>query len=215
MRQVQEDRKHMLDAVLGYLDTNTGVWQGIAKIGEVKNKLDEISLTIDTKAMVQEESRVSAGKIKLALKRTLADKADIVNDVVEVFAQMNGDAKLAEKMADSASDLYKMSYDAMQRRIKMIIDNAVKNKDELVGGYGLTEAQITGLQTDYDRMQELMGQPREYRINLGVATQDLEELFSESNNLLTNQLDNLMKVFKRRNASFYNGYLKARIVVNH
>ncbi len=215
MKQVQIDRKHMLDATLSYLDTNTDVWSSIAKIGEVKNSLGELSLAIDAAAMDQEQSQVTIGKIKAALKRIIADKADILNDVVEVYAQMNGDEKLAEKMADSASDLYKMKYDDMQRRVKVIIDSATKYQEELIAGYGLTAEQITDLQSDYDRMQELSGQPREYQISSAVATQTLEELFSEMNNLLVNQLDNLMKVFKRRNATFYSGYEKARMVVNH
>lgn len=215
MKQIQIDRKHMLDSTLSYLDTNADLWRSIAKIGEVKNNLDQLNLAIDAAAMDQEQSQVTIGKIKLALKRTIADKADVINDLVEVFALMNGDQKLAEKMADSASDLFKMKYDDMQRRVKVIIDSATQYQEELITGYGMTAEQVTDLQADYNRLQELSGQPREYQINSAVATQSLEELFSEMNNLLVNQLDNLMKVFKRRNATFYSGYEKARMVVNH
>ena len=215
MKQIQIDRKHMLDDTLAYLDTRSTLWNSIAKIGEVKNKLTQLSLAIDTSAMQQEQSKVTLGKVKAELKRTIADKADVLNDVVEVFALMNGNEKLAEKMADSASDLYRMKYDDMQRRVKVIIDSATEHQAELIAEYGLTAEQVTDLQNDYDRLNELSGQPREYQISSAVATQTLEELFTEVNNLLENQLDNLMKVFKRRDAAFYMGYEKARMVVNH
>nr|WP_321356083.1 hypothetical protein [uncultured Draconibacterium sp.] len=215
MKQIQIDRKHMLDDTLAYLDTRSTLWNSIAKIGEVKNKLTQLSLAIDTSAMQQEQSKVTLGKVKAELKRTIADKADVLNDVVEVFALMNGNEKLAEKMADSASDLYRMKYDDMQRRVKVIIDSATEHQEELIAEYGLTAEQVTDLQNDYDRLNELSGQPREYQISSAVATQTLEELFTEVNNLLENQLDNLMKVFKRRDAAFYMGYEKARMVVNH
>lgn len=215
MNQSQINRKHMVEATLSYLDENAALWQSIAKIGEVKNKLNDVSQAIDEAADVQEQSQVTIGKIKTNLKRTMSIKADILNDIVEVYALMNGDEKLAQQMAGSASDLYKMKNDDMLRRVKTIIDATVERQDDLVADYGLTAEQVSSLQADYDRFLELNGQPREYRIKSAVATLTLEELFTEANNLLTNQLDNLMKVFKRRNPTFYNGYLKARMVVDY
>lgn len=215
MNQNQINRKHMLDATLTFLDSNSPTWQSIAKIGEVKNKLDTIRLAIDVTAAQQDESQVTVGKVKLALKRTMCEKADIVNDVVEVFAIMNGDQKLADKMADSASDLYRMKNDNMLRRVKFVIDKGLMYKDDLIAGYGLTEEQLIDLQADYDRYLEINGQPREYQIKSGMATQTLEELFSEASNLLSTQLDKLLKVFKRRDPNFYSGYEKARMVIDY
>ncbi|MBE0651680.1 MAG: hypothetical protein IH595_12685 [Bacteroidales bacterium] len=215
MNQSQMNRKHMVEATLSFLDNNAAKWQSIAKIGEVKNKLNDVSHSIDAAAEVQQKAQVNIGKIKLELKRTISEKADILNDIVEVYALMNGDETLAQTMADSASALFKMKYDDMLRRVKLIIDSATQNQEVLIADYGLTAEQITGLQADYDRFLELNGQPREYQIKSGVATQTLDELFIEASNLLDNQLNNLMKIFKRRDATFYNGYLKARMVVDY
>jgi hypothetical protein len=205
----------MVEATLAFLDEKAATWQSIAKIGEVKNKLNAVNLAIDGTAEEQQMAKVHVGKIKIDLKRTICEKADIMNDIVEVYAVMNGDEKLAQTMADSASDLFKLKNDDMLRRVKRIIDAAVKRQEELVAEYGLTAEQVAGLQADYDRFLELNGQPREYQIKSGVATLTLEELFTEANNLLANQLDNLMKIFKRRDPTFYNGYLKARMVVDY
>jgi hypothetical protein len=215
MNQSQMNRKHMVEATLAFLDEKAATWQSIAKIGEVKNKLNAVNLAIDGTAEEQQMAKVHVGKIKIDLKRTICEKADIMNDIVEVYAVMNGDEKLAQTMADSASDLFKLKNDDMLRRVKRIIDAAVKRQEELVAEYGLTAEQVAGLQADYDRFLELNGQPREYQIKSGVATLTLEELFTEANNLLANQLDNLMKIFKRRDPTFYNGYLKARMVVDY
>lgn len=215
MNQRQMNSKHMLDVSLSYLNSNSAIWQSIAKIGEVKNQLDAISLAVDNAAEEQEQSQVTIGKIKLALKHTICEKADILNDVVEVFALMNGKPKLADKMSDNASDLLKMKNEDMLRRVKQIINAASENQEALTADYGLTAEQITDLQADCNHFLELNGQPREYQIKSSMATKSLEDLISEANNLLSNQLDNLMKIFKRRNPSFYNGYLKARMVVDY
>lgn len=209
------NRKHMVEATLTYLDGKPTLWQSIAKIGEVKNKLGEINLAIDKAAEEQQQAQVHIGKIKLALKRTISEKADIVNDLVEIFATMTGDEALAQQMADSASDIFLMKNSDMLRTVKQIVKAATDNGEALIAEYGMTAEQVTGLQADIDRYLELNGQPREYQVKSAVATLSLEELFTEASNLLTDQLDNLMKIFKRRDPNFYNGYLKSRMVVDY
>lgn len=215
MKQNQMNRKHMIEAVVYFMDDKSALWQSIAKIGEVKNQLVQINLSIDTAAEQQQQAQVNAGKIKAELKRTISQKADIMNDLIEVYAQMTGNKTLEQSMAQSASDLYKLKNDDMMRQVKQIISEATKHQAELVDGYGLTAEQITDLQTDYDQFMELSGQPREYQIKSAVATQSIDELLSQASALLTDQLDNLMKIFKRRDPNFYAGYQKARMVVDY
>lgn len=215
MDQSKMNRKHMIEATVTYLDTNTATWQSVAKIGEVKNTLGRINVAMDDAAKQQADSQVTIGKAKLILKRTICEKADILNDVVEVCAVMTNKTLLAEKMADSASDLFKMKNDDMLRRVKLIVDSATELQETLAADYGTNAEQVSDLKADYDQFLALNGQPREYQIKSSMATQNLEDLFTEANNLLTNQLDNLIKIFKRRDANFYYGYLKARMVVNY
>jgi hypothetical protein len=215
MKKTQTNRKNMVETTLSFLDENAATWQSIAKIGEVKNQLSQLNLEIDNAAEEQQQSEVFVGKIKTTLKRTICEKADILNDIVEVYAFMSANEMLAQTMVDSASDLFKMRNGDMLRRVKQIIDAAVVNTEQLVAEYGMTAEQVTDLQADYDRFLELNGQPREYQVKTSVATLTLTELFNQVNDLLTNKLDNLMKVFKRRDPTFYSGYLKARIIVDY
>lgn len=205
----------MVEATMHFMDGHLAKWQSIVKIGEVRNNLGAVYQAIEVAGMEQLQSKVNTGKIKLDLKRTICEKADIMNDIIEVYAQMTGDKKLAQKMSSNASDLFRLKYDDTMRQVKVIIEAAVENQEVLTAEYGLNAEQISGLQADYDRFMEMNGQPREYQIKSAVATLTLEELFAEANNLLVNHLDNLLKIFKRRDPSFYNGYLKARMVVNY
>lgn len=210
----QENRKQMMDATQAYLDENAAEWQPIPIVGEAKNELDGLITAIDEAATAQANSQATYGKSKLALKKNIATKADIVNDIVEVYAIMTGDDELARRMDKSKSDLYKMPYEDFFMEVKFIIDKAVELEESLTTTYGLTTEQVTDLQTDYDELKALDGKPREYKIKSGVATQNLEELFSEAHHLLDKKLDNVMKLLKRTKPSFYNGYIRARIVVD-
>jgi hypothetical protein len=58
------------------------------------------------------------------------------------------------------------------------------------------------------------GRSREYSIKRGVATQSIDDLVKQGLDLLYNQLDNLMKIFKRRDPQFYHGYVLARTIVD-
>jgi hypothetical protein len=60
-----------------------------------------------------------------------------------------------------------------------------------------------------------IGQPREYRIKSSMATQELETLFDQADDLLNNRLDNLMKIFVNRDPDFHFGYRKARMIVDY
>lgn len=215
MNTYQMNRKHMVEATLSFLDNNAATWQSIAKIGDIKNQLNDLNQAIDAAAVNQQEAQVSVGKIKTELKRTISEKADILNDLVEVFAQMTGDEVLAQTMDDSATSLFRMKNDVMTRKVKQIIDAATQNQETLTTDYGMTAEQITDLQTDYDHFQELNGQPREYQIKSSVATKSIDDLMEEAVGLLNDQLDKLMKLFKNRDANFYNGYLKARMIVDY
>ncbi len=209
------NRKHMIDATLSFLDEKSPLWSSIAKIGEVKNKLAEVSAGIDVAAKDQFDADVNAGKVKAALKRTICEKADIMNDLVEVYANATGDLALAELMSDSASDLYKMKNDDMLLKVRQIIASATEHELELTTSYGFTNEQLVDLQSDVDQFLEMNGLPREYQIKSGVATLTLEQLFTAATALMDNELDNLMKIFKRRDPSFYLGYQKARMVVDY
>ncbi|MCF8337918.1 MAG: hypothetical protein K9I74_08040 [Bacteroidales bacterium] len=54
-----------------------------------------------------------------------------------------------------------------------------------------------------------------FRLMSGVATRELETLFDQVGDLLNNRLDNLMKIFVNRDPNFYNGYEKARMIMDY
>ncbi len=215
MKQRQINKKNMYDTVSSYLDEHATIWQAIARIGTAKVNLDELRQQISNQATVQAASQATYGKTKLALKNSIAIKADILNDLLEVKALMDGDEELARQMSDTKTDLYQMKYDDLIVRVKFIIAKALEQEEVLVPDFGMTQEQVTDLQGDVNELEEMNGKPREYQIKSGVATAELEVLFDQTDDLLYNQLDNLMKIFKNRNRDFYEGYRRARMIVDY
>lgn len=211
----QINRKEMQNAVRDYLDAHVTKWSTIAKIGEFKNEFDLLNDQIDQTQQAQQAAQVFVGKNKKIVKNTIAHKADILNDVLETYGMLSGDTELENNMGESYSDLQNMRNLDFIPKINSIISEAEKHLTVLQADYGVTPEQIEDLKADMDQFLELNGQPRAYRIASVQATKDLEQLFSEINLVLTEKLDRVMKIFKRRDPNFYNGYRAARVVVNN
>ena len=214
MTSYQKDRKEMHDDVLLYLDSNADKYSSIPAIGRAKNKLTEINLKIEENQEEQDKSKVYMGKTKKQVKKIASEKGDILNDLLEDYAEENGNQELAQRMAASASDLFNADNQTFAMRIKEIVDEATKNIDVLKSEYGATDEQVEDLKMDLDHFESINNLPRSYQITSRVATSNLDELFKEANQVLEGQLDRRMKIFKKRDPNFYKGYLAAREVVN-
>jgi len=215
MNKKQVNRKEMYDAVIAFLDANAEKWSAIPKAGEFKNEFSVVVVQIEQAQEAQQEAQVFVGKNKTQLKSTIARKADILNDAVEVFALVTGNQKLEHQMATSYSDLKRLRNNDFHPAAKEIITEVENNFETLQAEYGVTAEQVEDIKNDLDDFLAMNGQPRAYKIASVQATKELEQLFTDATQILENKLDNVMKIFKRRDANFYNGYLAAREVVDN
>lgn len=215
MNKSQVNKKRMIETTLVYLDTNASVWQSVGKIVLANDELTKINNSIEDSSEEQEAAKATIGKTKSALRISIAAKADILNDLVEVYALIEGNDELARKMSDSKSDLQKLTYNDLILRVKAILEQANKYKEVLVADYGMLEEQITLLQSELDKLLEISDSPRAYQVKRSVATQQIDAFFGAADNVLNNQLDKLMSIFRNRDANFYNGYIKARVIVDY
>ncbi len=215
MNKKQVNRMEMHSAVINFLDYQSGKWASIPKIGEFKNEFVSIFDGIVQSKEAQMAAQVFVGRTKRQLKITISQKADILNDSIEAFAMVNGNTDLGLRMSTSYSDLNLMRNLDFTSKVKEVITEAVNHQTVLETEYGTTTEQIDDLKNDTDLFLEMNGQPRAYQIASVQATKDMEQLFIDAHEVLTNKLDKVMKIFKRRDPNFYNGYTAARVVVDN
>nr|WP_319399940.1 hypothetical protein [uncultured Carboxylicivirga sp.] len=214
MTENQLNRKEMHDNVDAYLDQNVTVWSAVPIINTIKTQFKAINISIAEAWLKQNEAQVFVGQNKALLKRAIAEKADILNDQIEIYASLNGDSTLEAKMSDSMSDLLELRNQEFILKVDDVVLEAENNLAPLTTDYGVTQVQVDDLKGDADTFRSLNGMPRKYQIESVVRTQDLKELFTQANQLLI-KMDKLMKIFKNRNTSFYNGYVAARNIINN
>lgn len=214
MNTEQTNRLNMLESVNNYLDENAGKWQGISRLVAAKTELSQKIAAINAAAEAQANAQATYGKTKMALKKAIAAKADILNDVIEAYALTEGDDELARQMSDSQWELYRLPYNDFYIKVRSIIDKASELQEVLVSDFGLTTELITDVQNDLNQLLEIDGLPRAYQIKSSVATNEIEQLLSQAGDLLYNQIDKLMSIFKHSDPNFYHGYQKARMIVD-
>ena len=215
MDKRQTNKKEMFDSINLFMDSNAAKWSSIPKITALKNQFAALIESIGTVAHAQDQAKTYLGKNKTQLKRTVADKADILNDSLEAMALFNNDTVVAARMKDSFTSLFRLNNVDFMARVKEIIQTADDNAEVLNTDFGVSAEQIAGLKADADLFAETNGLPRAYQIASRQATQELESLFAQANDVLTNGLDKLMSIFRRSDPAFYNGYLPAREVVDN
>lgn len=214
MNQKQMNRAEMLATTRAYLDANTPVWSSVPVINTMKTQLDNILQLISEHQDAKEASRVFLGSNKTALKKAVAEKADILNDTLAAYAAVEENAALEQKADRSYSDLYRLpnqEFIAVTRETILLLEEHV----EAMADYGMSPDQITDLKNAFDNYLAIHGQPRLYRVATSQATRALEDLFTQAHELLTSRLDRIMKRFKSADPNFYKGYLSARVIVDN
>nr|WP_319999668.1 hypothetical protein [uncultured Draconibacterium sp.] len=208
------NKKEMYDVVISYLNGKLSAWSSIPKVGEFLNQFTAVVAQIDTAQYAQQQAQVFLGKNKTQIKSMVAEKADILNDIVEAYALVTGNEKLRLQMSAGYSDLNRMRNADFIPAIKAIIQAVEDNIEVLTAEYGATREQVEGLKADFDGFLGINGQPRAYKVASVEATKNLEMLFDEADAILNDRLDKVINIFKRRDPGFYNGYLAARVIVD-
>lgn len=212
MNQKQINRLEMLQATNDHLDSNPEVWTAIPVIGTYKNQLVQLIDQIKSEALKQDAAQVFVGKSQRDLKKQIADKMDIADDILEAYAADTNDPELLSRTANSYSDYFKLGNEDFEIKVKNVIDIAEAHLDVTVD-YGANAAQLDDIKADLNLFLARRGKPRAYQIASKTATLNLEDLFKEVTVVLK-KMDNVINRFKRSNTTFYNGYNAARIIVD-
>ena len=212
MNQRQINKVEMMETTNNYLDANTAIWSAIPIITSYKNRLSHVIDELKTAAQDQDAAQVFIGSNLQTLKITIAEKMDILDDILEAYADDNGNTELLAQAENSKTDYIRLTNEAFETKVKNVISLLESNVAEMAD-YGLTQDQIDDAKLSFSTYQDKRGMPRSYKVASRQATQSIEELIDEGDKALE-KLDRVMKRFKRSNSTFFNGYQAARTIVD-
>lgn len=206
-----ENKLTMYRAVETLLDNNaakTGSITAFATaITNFKNQITEIETA------EQERQTATTGKTasKGEAEALLVSEAVTIAAGLKALGSVTNDKELLEAGSETKSSLYGARDTDLVTKTQQIHDYANTNAAALAD-YGITPAMITSLQTRITDFNAALG-TREESVALRVAAgAEVESFFKDADNILLNQMDKIMEVFRESDTQFYNEYKNARVI---
>ena len=99
--------------------------------------------------------------------------------------------------------------DFCRERLTLVNNNIIALND-----YGITPAITAVWEADIDNYDAALGRPRLAVITRSTKTKTIKTLISETGKLLKNVIDPLMVIFQTQDPELFDGYTKARIIID-
>lgn len=213
MNKGHERYFRMFTNVQSVMDTNTTTWVSIPIVSGFKNELDEVIQRIDAIYFDNYDDSKAITRKKDSLRDKLTIKVPVLTASLYVLGELNGDEKLKDYKSFTKSSLKNMKELAMVAVVSSIIKTA-REKLEDLAIMGISEAQITEMETTLDDFKHLIGEARNVRNSVYANINEADQLIDAGNQLLRNKVDKVMKVFELTHPNFYDLYTRARSIVN-
>lgn len=213
MNQNESKYYNMYVQVQRQMDAGIDKWTGVPAIVRQKNALDENIQLIKEKDQAQSGETMGVTATKNDLKYQVAQKAAIICGGLYAYASETGNLELEQASNYTANGLQRLSDNAFAQKVDAIMTLATEHMDDLAD-MGVTEDQITEVKTSLDDFREKIGMPRTLTINRSTASLELDELIKETTAILNNRLDRLMVRYKLTDIAFYEGYERARMLLD-
>jgi len=207
MERIPNDALKTMETINTYLDAHTAEWSTIPAITTYKDQLIHAIDALKAATPANDEANKLEDTDVQHLKITVAEKMDILDDILEAYADESGNPTLLGKAENSKTDYIRLSDEAFETKVKNVIELLETHVAHLAD-YGLTQDQIEDAKRSFSIYQDKQGSPRSYPMTT-PTTQNLDSTLQDVAEIL-HELDEAMKGFKSSNSSFYDGYQAVR-----
>jgi len=213
MESRDENKYSMYLAVKKLLITNTVLWMAIAGMASVVALFFAKLLLL--KATDNKRTKKTKGitEDKKNKKVELIDGIMAVAGAIKSFANDVNDQDLYQSVNFVRSDLETMGDTTLDEKATLVSEIATLHAAD-IAPKGIGAAELATFNLLISEYADLMQAPRNAISNKKTAGGMLRTLFSEIDNLLHNNLDQLMQQFKLSNPEFYGNYFNNRKILD-
>ena len=213
MQVKQTNRIRMFKAVEAVLDQNNSVWKGMAPFAAAVNEFKQKVGAAEGVALKQETPITGATAERLAARDALEDVLFLTAEALGVLAHRTGDTDLLALADVSPSILQHMNDVELTNRATAIQAATVSRATELAT-LQVTAENLSELSEALADFNVSRSSPRVATANRSAQTSSLPESLNDVNDILRNQLDRMVNLFRRLNPEFVASYRAARVIVD-
>ena len=213
MNRTEMNQFNMMQSVDQFFTINLLLLSSNPAIGKNAARLKTLIGEINAISQVQAVSTKADTTIKADIKSSLIDGALKVAGGMSAHAAATGDTRLKMIADISFSELNKMRETDFTIKIRAIYDAALPIAEALEV-WGVTQADIDGLNTGVEEFTTKSPTIRNVKAKTKQATSGLKSKFDEGNDLIKNTLDPMMLPFKNLNPTLHGEYMNARAIID-
>ncbi len=207
------NRVTMFKTVAAVLDQNNSIWSGMAPLATAVQAFKAKVTAIDAAAQKQETPVSGAVDEKAGARDALEDVLFLTCEALGALGHTSNDNELMALTDLTPSGLDKLGDEALANRATTILARANAMKSELAT-LQVTQANLDELDQALQDFQASKAKPRTAVAERVAQTESLPSLVREGSDILGNQIDPLVNLFRRSNADFVAGYRSARVIVD-
>ena len=204
MSSQQELHLNRLHTTLSYLDTNRQIWESVPIVVTYRNHLADAISGLQTEQSDPSDDTEFSGSTLQQLRITIAEKMDILDDILEAYAADIADKKLLEEAENSKSDYLRLTNDGFERKVTTVIRLLEQHQDEL-GAYGLVKEQMLDVHQDFDKYKSKRTNP-DLASKANHTHSPQYQLLLDEGLGICDRLENVIVSFRTSNTAFYNGF---------
>jgi hypothetical protein len=213
MRDNQENKLTMYEAVVKLLEQNDGL---IATVPAFVGAKDNLVTSINkVKKEARQQKEATAGK--------RAAKVDAENELIRIIMSAGSalysygrkikDHEMQDVANVRVSKLEDMRDTELVNKAEMIYAKLLANVADLTD-YQITAATVTEFRAKIDNFANALGVRESSAARSTGATANLQMYFTEADDILNEDMDRMMEMFKQSEPGFYNEYFAARVIKN-
>lgn len=161
----------------------------------------------------QSENRKGIAADKEVTKEQVANTCFILAGKIRSFAVNSGNLILRDSMNFTLSTLQRMPDEDIVDAAELITQRADENIGDLAD-YGVTPASLAATINLVNSFNDKIAKPREGITQRKNATNDLKQIFKNTDTLLEDTMDTFVIIVKETDSVFYKTYQSNRIIVD-
>ena len=203
MNQEKIDKIVTLQTVTSFLEANGQLWRSIPIIETYANHLEEVIKGLD-EATVDESGLPKLTNTTLPqLRITVAEKMDILDDILEAYAEDTNNSRLLSEAENSKSDYLRLTNDGFERKVNSVLKLLEKNLEQM-RPYGITHKEIEDASDAFALYKKTRSEPPNKGSAISID-ENIDHLLQEGISVVE-RLDIVMVRFRSSHPSFYNGF---------
>jgi hypothetical protein len=213
MNAIQENRFEMARTVCTYLTNNAAVTADVVGYPVVFQSFCDALNNGEKLALTQGELVRATIDDRNKKIETMMDGALALAGIALAVVNPDKQSDLATKLRVTPGDFTRARLSQRVRQARQICD-ALRAAVPLEGAEAITPAMLDDLKAKVDAAEKALPNPRTQTARKRAATGEIAATLRDISDILTSQLDRILRPLRKTHPEFYKGYQTARKVVN-